>query len=113
VLSGDIHSTWMNDLVINPDDPHAPVVASEFVSTSISSAFIDVADGPIKKTLAKLNPRTRYFDGSKHGYLLMDVDRRRWLTQARTVASIATRTSPISTTAAFAVEAGTPGIVPA
>ncbi len=113
VLSGDIHSTWMNDIVVDPDDPHAPVVASEFVSTSISSAFLDAFDTPIKQTLSTLNPRTRYYDGSRRGYLLMDVNSQRWLTQARTVASIASRTSPISTTAAFAVEAGTPGIVPA
>jgi len=113
VLGGDIHSTWMNDLVADPDDPHAPVVASEFVATSISSDFPIGFDGPIKALNPQLNPRTRYFDGSRRGYLLMDVDRERWLAQARTVDSIATRTSPVTTTASFAVEAGKPGIVPA
>jgi len=113
VLSGDIHSTWMNDLVLNPDDPAAAVIASEFVSTSISSDFPIGFDAPIKATLATLNPKTRYFDGSRRGYLRMTVDRHHWLAEARTVASIATRTSPVSTTARFAVAAGTPGIVPA
>jgi alkaline phosphatase D len=113
VLSGDIHSTWMNDLVLNPDDPAAKVIASEFVSTSISSDFPAAFDAPVKATLATLNPRTRYFDGSRRGYLRVDVNRQRWLTEARTVDSIATRTSPISTTARFAVAHGTPGIVPA
>ena len=113
VLGGDIHSTWFNDLVVDPDDPNAPVVASEFVSTSISSDFPIGFDAPIKALLPRDNPRTRYFDGSRRGYLLMDVDRERWLAQARTVDSIATRTSAVTTTAAFAVAAGTPGIVPA
>lgn len=113
VLAGDIHSTWMNDLVVDPQDPAAKVVASEFVSTSISSDFPIAFDAPIKATLPTLNPRTRYFDGSRRGYLRMDVDRTRWLAEARTVDSIATRTSPVSTTARFAVEAGRPGVVPA
>jgi alkaline phosphatase D len=113
VLSGDIHSTWMNDLVLDPDDPAAAVIASEFVSTSISSDFPAAFDAPIKATLAALNPKTRYFDGSRRGYLRVDVDRERWLTEARTVSTIATRTAPVSTTARFAVPSGKPGIVPA
>jgi len=113
VLSGDIHSTWMNNLVLNPDDPHAKVIASEFVSTSISSGFAAASDASIKKNLARLNPQTRYFEGARRGYLRVDADRERWLTEARTVASIAHRTSPVSTTAKFAVERNTPGIVPA
>jgi alkaline phosphatase D len=113
VLGGDIHSTWMNDLVIDPDDPDAKVVASEFVSTSVSSSFIDVVDESVKRTLPTMNPRTRYFDGSRRGYLLMDVTPERWQARARTVSSIATRTAPVTTTAAYVVEAGRPGIVPA
>ena len=83
------------------------------MSTSISSDFPAAFDAPLKAANPVLNPRTRYFDGSRRGYLLMHVDRERWLTRARTVDSIASRTSPVSTTAAYAVEAGTPGIVPA
>jgi alkaline phosphatase D len=113
VLSGDIHSTWMNDLVINPDDPAAQVMASEFVSTSISSDFPIAFDAPIKATLPQLNPWTRYFDGSRRGYLRMTLDRDRWLAEARTVDSITTRTSPVATTARYAVTSGTPGIIPA
>ncbi len=106
VLSGDIHSTWMNDLVVDPDDPHAPVVASEFVSTSISSDFPAAFDAPLKAANPVLNPRTRYFDGSRRGYLRMHVTGERWLTEARTVDSIASPASPVSTTASYAVEAG-------
>ncbi len=113
VLAGDIHSTWMNDLVADPDDPHAPVVASEFVTTSISSDFPVAFDAPIKASLGVLNPRTRYFDGLNRGYLLCDVTPERWLTEVRSVATIATPTAPVTTTAAFAVEAGAPGVVPA
>jgi alkaline phosphatase D len=111
VLAGDIHSTWMNNLVVDPTDPHARTVASEFVSTSISSNFSAESDRLIKAHLSSWNPRTRYYEGSRRGYLRVHVNRERWLTEARTVRSIAHRKSPVSTTAKYAVENQTPGIV--
>jgi len=36
LIAGDIHATWINDIRLNVDDPASPVVASEFVSTSIT-----------------------------------------------------------------------------
>ena len=55
----------------------------------------------------------KYFDGSRRGYLRMTIDRSQWLTEARTVALIASRQSPVSTTATFVTEAGNPGLSPA
>ena len=37
VLTGDIHSNWVNDLKVDFDDPDSPTLATEFVGTSISS----------------------------------------------------------------------------
>jgi alkaline phosphatase D len=37
----------------------------------------------------------------------------RWPSEERTVESVATRTSPVTTTAAFVTAAGRPGVVPA
>ncbi len=37
VLTGDIHSNWVNDLKVNFDKADSPTVATEFVGTSISS----------------------------------------------------------------------------
>ena len=37
VFSGDIHSFFANDLRLDFDDANAPIVATEFVGTSISS----------------------------------------------------------------------------
>ena len=37
VVGGDIHSFFANDLHLDFDDPASPVVATEFVGTSISS----------------------------------------------------------------------------
>jgi alkaline phosphatase D len=112
VLAGDIHSSWFSDLRVDRDDLSAPPVAVEFTATSISSDFPVGFDAPLKAYNPILNPQVRHFDGLRRGYLLMDVDRRRWLTQERTVDSIAVRESPVRTTASWAVFAGTPGLVP-
>jgi alkaline phosphatase D len=113
VLAGDIHSSWFSDLKLNFDDTASRAVASEYVATSITSDFPIAFDAPIKTWNPFLNPHVRFFDGSLRGYLRMDVDRHRWLTEQRSVASIATSSSPVTTTAAYATESGVPGVVPA
>ncbi|MEU6239179.1 alkaline phosphatase D family protein, partial [Kitasatospora sp. NPDC047058] len=113
VLAGDIHSSWFSDLRIDRDDLAGTPVAVEFTATSVSSDFPAAFDGPLKEFNPVQNPHVRYFDGSRRGYLRLDVDRERWRTDARTVDSIAVRRSPVTTTASWAVLAGRPGLIPA
>jgi alkaline phosphatase D len=111
-LAGDIHSTWVNDLKLDFDDPASPVVASEFVSTSITSNFPAALVPVVEASNRAFNPWVRYFNGRTHGWLRMDVDRSRWLAEERSVAGIDTPDAPASTTARWVVEAGRPGVVP-
>ncbi|WP_205752627.1 alkaline phosphatase D family protein [Cryptosporangium phraense] len=113
VLAGDIHSSWFSDLRIDRDDLTSAPVAVEFTATSVSSDFPAAFDAPLKTANPTLNPHVRYFDGSRRGYLRFDVTPERWLAEARTVDSIAVRTSPVTTTASWATVAGRPGLVPA
>jgi alkaline phosphatase D len=106
VLSGDIHSTWFNELRVDFDRPETAPVAVEFVATSISSAFPDGYDAVLRAVNPVWNPHVRYFDGVRHGYLRCEVDRGLWRTEARTVETIAERQSPMSTTASYVVHAG-------
>ncbi|HEU5472523.1 MAG TPA: alkaline phosphatase D family protein [Actinophytocola sp.] len=112
-LAGDIHSTWVNEIKIDSDDPAAPNVAVEFVGTSISSDFPVAFDGPIKQFNPILNPHVRYFNGLKRGYLRCEITKSHWRTDVRVVDSIETRESPTSTEASFVVESGQPVIIPA
>jgi alkaline phosphatase D len=48
VIGGDVHSFWVADLKPDFDDPRSPVVASEFVGTSI----VTVQDPPGKRRRA-------------------------------------------------------------
>ena len=111
-LAGDIHSTWINELRPNFDDPASPSVAVEFVGTSISSDFPVGFDAPIKQFNPLLNPHVKYFDGLKRGYLRCEIGRQTWRTDVRVVDTIAVRTAPTSTAASFHVESGHPVIIP-
>jgi alkaline phosphatase D len=111
VLAGDIHSTWFSDLKLNFDDPSSPIVAVEFVGTSISSDFPVAFDAPIKQANPVFNPHVRYFDGLKRGYLRCEVGRQAWRSDVRVVDTIDVRDAPVRTAVSFAVEAGRPGLV--
>ena len=71
VLTGDIHSNWVNDLKVDFDDPKSAIVGTEFVGTSISSGG-DGADRGVR-TAAMLaeNPFVKYFNGQR-GYVRCD-----------------------------------------
>ena len=57
VLTGDIHSNWVNDLRVDDRKAETPVVATEFVGTSITSGGNGTARAPKASTACW--PRTR------------------------------------------------------
>ncbi len=114
ILSGDIHATWVNDLRLDPDDPSTRVVATEFVSASISSQGFTqgIPDAIVRPLNNFYNPDARYFQAERHGYNLCTVTPAQFRTDVRLVDSISTRTSPVSTAASWVTTAGTPGAQP-
>jgi alkaline phosphatase D len=110
VVGGDIHSFFASDLRVNFDDPSSPIVATEFVGTSISSyaAPYDV----IAQTLSE-NPHVHFFESRKRGYVSVDLDRNKMQVNMRVVSDAHDPNAGISTLKAFAVENGKPGVVEA
>ena len=107
ILAGDIHSTWFSELKLDFDHPEQPSVAVEFTATSVSSDFPIAFDAPLKAVNPVLNPHVRYFDGSRRGYLRCVVNGSAWHTDVRTVETIDVPQAPVTTSASYAVEAGT------
>lgn len=73
VLTGDIHTSWGNDL---PNDGYVAStgensVGVEFVCTSVTSPGIPISVG--QNIIAAFNPHMKYIDLTEHGYLLLDV----------------------------------------
>lgn len=80
VLTGDIHSSWANDVPGEPLDPStydpatgAGSVAVEFVTPSVTSAGLEGDNGSIQQLFVDSNPHTKYVDLKQHGYLVLDV----------------------------------------
>jgi alkaline phosphatase D len=112
VLTGDIHSSWVHNLMRDYADPGSAVVGAEFVGTSITSAFPAAA---VPAVLAALpdNPHTLFFDGLFRGYVRCEVSRSVWRADYRAVPTILTADVDAFTLASFVVQDGVPGAVPA
>ncbi len=80
VLTGDIHSSWANEIVTNPEDPNAydPAtsrgsLAVEFVAPGITSPGIPPQLLPLVQSARPRNPHIRWFDTTKRGFVILDV----------------------------------------
>ncbi len=80
VLSGDIHSSWANELTPDPNDPAvydpatgAGAVAVEFVGTSITSPGLAALQPALLDRVRAANPHVRWVDISKRGWLALDI----------------------------------------
>jgi alkaline phosphatase D len=106
VVGGDVHSFWVNDLKTDHSRPESAVVATEFVTTSVTSQ-------PIKEEHIRIareeGPHIKFATGEKRGYLRMDFSPRRLRAELRALSSVKTETSICETLAAFEVEDGHPG----
>jgi len=107
VIGGDIHSFWANDLLLDFDDPNSAVIASEFVGTSISSRGVPYETF---KAMLPENPHVKYFESRQRGYALCELRNQELSSRFRGLDEVRDPASGIRTLAAFAVEAGHPGV---
>jgi alkaline phosphatase D len=105
VITGDIHTNWCNDLALDARDPKSPVVASEFVGTSISSGGDGSDTRPETEGLLRENPHLRFFNNNR-GYVLCEATPDRWRTDYRIVRQVAKPDAAIETRASFVLENG-------
>lgn len=107
VLSGDVHANYVADLKVDFDDPRAPVVASEFCGTSISS------QGAPQARLDRLrgyNPHLHWARSDQRGYVQLRIARESLVAQLQVVQDVRDPQSPVGTAAEFAVAAQRPGV---
>jgi alkaline phosphatase D len=107
VLTGDIHSNWANELIVDFDDLGSQSVATEFVGTSISSG----GDGILKpkyldSTLAE-NPFVK-FHSEERGYVRCTLSPKEWRTDYQAVEFVSRPGAPLVTRASFVVTSGEP-----
>ena len=105
-IGGDIHSFWVSDLKPDFFDSNSPVVASEFVGTSISTNGV-----PYEEFSSYLpdNPHIKFFESRQRGYVRCTVDRQRWTSDLRVVDTVEQPNASIRTLRTYVVENGQPG----
>lgn len=108
VLTGDIHSNWVNNLRVDDRDASGQVVATEFVGTSISSGG-DGNDGA--KELAQLKPHNPglVYHNRQRGYVACTVTAKDWRSDYFVVDQVTKPGGKVSKAASFVVAAGKPG----
>jgi alkaline phosphatase D len=103
VLGGDVHNGIVADLKVNFDDAKSPVIATEFVGTSITS------QGPSAKVteLARQNnPHLKFSNGTQRGFTAFDISAKHCAVRMRTLSRVTDPLATISDLAAFMVENG-------
>ncbi len=112
VLTGDIHSNWVNDLKVDFDKDSDAVVSTEFVGTSISSGGNGIAATKHHAALLSENPFVK-FQNSERGYVTCTVTPKEWRSDYQVVEFVEKPDAPLITRASFVVEDGKPGAVKA
>lgn len=107
VLSGDIHSFVVSDLHLEPADSDTPRVASELVTTSITS------QPPAESLLQRYreyNSDVLLATGASRGYLRLDVSRSALQADLVAMDTVEQPETGSRVLASFAIESGSPGI---
>ena len=112
VLAGDVHNNWVNDLRMKVDDPKAPVVATEFVGTSITSGGDGADMSPLMEAMASENECVRFCNNHR-GYVRFELKPKELTADFRVVEYVTRPGAPIKTRASFVVEDRQPGAKPA
>jgi alkaline phosphatase D len=106
VLSGDVHSFNVSQLKLDFENASSPVVATELVTTSITSQAW--AQERLNQYRAD-NPHILLADSRFRGYTRADVTAKVLHADLRAVETVQRREAPCTTLASFVVEEGKPG----
>jgi alkaline phosphatase D len=110
VLTGDIHTNWVNELRTDFRRAERPAIGAEFVGTSISSG----GDGNDETVLSTAemradNPHIKW-QQNRRGYMKCTVDGAAWTTEFRTVPFVTKPDAPVDTSSRWRVTRGKAGI---
>jgi len=112
-LTGDWHSTFVNDLKLDFARESAPVVATEFVTPAITTGGDGTPYGPYYAPMIPYNPHIKFYEGDKRGYFKASVTPERTRLDLRFVTSVEDPNGTGYTQASWVVEDGRPGAQPA
>jgi alkaline phosphatase D len=107
VLTGDNHNHWVMELRRAAAADNAPPLATEFVSTSITSTGDGAEQREAYSAVLGDNPHARYFN-SRRGYLRCIVTPAQWRSDFRVVPFVSRPGAPVTTDASFVLTRDSP-----
>jgi alkaline phosphatase D len=110
VITGDIHSSWVNELHAGFSRPDRPTIAAEFVGTSITSGGDGSEQQARVTAVLSENPHLKW-QNSRRGYVSCTVDSKSWTAEYRTFAFVSKPDCPVTTPTKWRVEHGRAGIL--
>lgn len=112
VLTGDIHSNWVNELRVDDSREDSPMVATEFVATSISSGGNGAQFPKDLEKIYAANPGVR-FHNAERGYVRCRITPKEWHSDYLVVDDVLRPGGKTSRRAGFVVESGNPKVMKA
>ncbi len=109
VLTGDVHSHWAADIRRRWDDPEAPVVGTELVTSSISAGGDGSDSDPNTAALLAANPQLRFFN-NRRGYVRARITATELTADFRALDHVQRPGAAAETRATFVVEDRRPGL---
>jgi alkaline phosphatase D len=109
VITGDIHSNWVNDLKVYWKNEKAAVVGSEFVGTSISSGGDGADERPNTQAWYQENPHLKMFNG-RRGYVTITLNEAQCRADYRIVPFVTKPGAPVTTHSSWLVENNRRGV---
>ena len=106
VIGGDVHAHWVADLKADFDDPSSSTVASEFVTTSITS------QGAAQRNLdawRARNPHLKFGRSDRRGYVRARMTPEAMHVDLRAMAAVDSPDAECDTLASYVVADGVPG----
>ncbi|MEO7457658.1 MAG: alkaline phosphatase D family protein [Gemmatimonadaceae bacterium] len=110
VITGDIHSSWVNELRTDFRRADRPAIAAEFVGTSITSGG-DGGPGTALSTpgIRAENPHIQWMQ-NRRGYMSCKVDADKWTTEYRSLEYVTKPDAPLDTPTRWRLERNKQGI---
>jgi alkaline phosphatase D len=112
-LTGDWHSTFVNDLKLDFMDPNAETIATELVTPAITTGGDGTPYGPYYAPMIPYNPHIKYYEGDRRGYFKASVTPKRLRVDLRFVTSVENPSGSGYSAGSWVVEDRQPGAVPA
>jgi alkaline phosphatase D len=108
-LTGDWHSTFVNDLKLDFKQPQSPTIATEFVTPALTTGGDDTPYGPYYAPMIPFNPHIKYYEGDRRGYFKATVTPRSMRCDLRFVTSVEDPTATGYAEKSWVVLDGQPG----